>query len=373
MKTFRTAERGFSLTEIMVALTISLILLAGVLTIMSSSKRTYVLQDQLGQLQENARFVIDDISYNLRMAGFYGCSNTPPTGATNLVPIDGVNDSTILVAFRNADDEYLVDPDLKPASANKNQPPSDILEISTFGKSTDLCDTATNPKAAQNILQLDAPSNSTFYLPNVDYPIGSEGDSIILSDCGGSKVYEIDTRNDDTVNVKNGFQRTFRCPVDLFKGEGETVRYEVRAINKDNNTASANDPHDGYALFRTDPSDPDGKMRLFVDGVESLQVRLGIDTDPAEPRVADRFIELPSNANDVPTGDIVSVRISLLMRTPNYQSVIPDVTNPDEYAFVLDPASDNADLQSYKPMKVNLANEKGYRHRVFTTTIQVRN
>ncbi len=373
MKTIHNAERGFSLIEIMVALTISLILMAGVLAIMSSSKRTYLLQNELGQLQENARFVIDDISYNLRMAGFYGCSNTPPSGANTLVPIDGVNNSAVLVAFRDANDEYLINPDLKTANANKNEPPSDILEISTFGKSTDLCDTTNNPKAAQNILQLGTPSNTTVYLPNADYPIGDVGDSIILSDCGGSRVYTIAARNGDAVEVENSFQRTFTCPVDAFKGEGETIRYEVRAINKDDNTASATDPHDGFALFRTDPSDPDGKMRLFVDGVESLQVRLGIDTDPSEPRVADKFIELPSTDAAVPTGDIVSVRISLLMRTPNFQNAIPDITNPDEYAFVLDPASDTGSLKSYKPMKVNLANEDGYRHRVFTTTIQVRN
>lgn len=362
MKIIRHAERGFSLIEIMVALTISLILLAGVLTIMSSSKRTYLLQDELGQLQENARFVMDDISFNLRMAGFYGYSNTPPAGEDIAPPIDGINNSKILVAFRNADDEYLVDPDLKTAYANKNEPPSDILEISTFGDPTSLCDDVTaNPKAGLNKTQLEAPSNNTIYLPSADTPINS--DSIILSDFGGSRVYKIASRNGDTITVENSFQRSYTCPVDLFTGR--TFRYEVRAIDKGDKTNSATDPTDGFALFR---SDSDDGMRLLVDGVQNLQVRLGIDTDPAPPRVADRFIELPNNDADEPVGDVVSVRITLLMRTPNFQGSILDVTDPNAYAFVLDPA-----LPSYMPMKDNLANEKGYRHRVFTTTIQVRN
>lgn len=66
-------SQGFTLTEIMIALLLSLVLMAGVLTIMSSSKRTYALQTKLAELQDNARFVMSDLKNDLRMAGYRGC------------------------------------------------------------------------------------------------------------------------------------------------------------------------------------------------------------------------------------------------------------------------------------------------------------
>ncbi len=53
-------QRGFSLVEIMVALTLSLILLGGVLAVMYSSKVTYMENERVGRLQENGRAATRD-------------------------------------------------------------------------------------------------------------------------------------------------------------------------------------------------------------------------------------------------------------------------------------------------------------------------
>jgi prepilin-type N-terminal cleavage/methylation domain-containing protein len=80
-RSFSTAQ-GFSLTEIMVALLISSILMYGVMTIMSSGKRTYALQSELAELYDNARFVMEDITFTLRMAGFKGFLEVPTESKT---------------------------------------------------------------------------------------------------------------------------------------------------------------------------------------------------------------------------------------------------------------------------------------------------
>lgn len=67
--------RGLSLVEVMVAITIGLILLAVISRVFVSSKTTYNLNEELSRLQENARFALEFIARDLRMAGYMGCSN----------------------------------------------------------------------------------------------------------------------------------------------------------------------------------------------------------------------------------------------------------------------------------------------------------
>ena len=67
-------QGGFSLVEIMIAITLSLIVLAGVLAVMYSSKVTYAESERVGRLQESGRAAVDLMLRDLRGAGFPGCA-----------------------------------------------------------------------------------------------------------------------------------------------------------------------------------------------------------------------------------------------------------------------------------------------------------
>jgi len=74
-------QGGLTLVEIMVAITLSLLLLAGVMQIFISSKASYNLQNGIGRLQENARFATDILADSIGMAGmFTNYGNVPPFG-----------------------------------------------------------------------------------------------------------------------------------------------------------------------------------------------------------------------------------------------------------------------------------------------------
>jgi type IV pilus assembly protein PilW len=64
--------RGFSLVELMVALVITLILLAGIGQIFLSSKKSYTLQDSLSRIQETGRYAMETLTQDLRRAGYWG-------------------------------------------------------------------------------------------------------------------------------------------------------------------------------------------------------------------------------------------------------------------------------------------------------------
>lgn len=75
-----TFARGFSLLEIMIALTLGLLLSIGIMTLFSGTSRTNKMQDGLARLQENGRFAVMRMTQDLRMTGAQYCSNN--TGAS---------------------------------------------------------------------------------------------------------------------------------------------------------------------------------------------------------------------------------------------------------------------------------------------------
>ena len=77
--------QGFSIVEMMVAMVISLILLAGVAQIFLSSRQNFTLQNTLGRQQENGRYASNTIARDLRRAGYWG-GNADVSGVTGTAP-----------------------------------------------------------------------------------------------------------------------------------------------------------------------------------------------------------------------------------------------------------------------------------------------
>ena len=67
-------ESGFSVVELMVSMTISLLLLAGVLSVMYTSRITYDENARVSRLQEYARASVELMLRDLRSAGNLGCA-----------------------------------------------------------------------------------------------------------------------------------------------------------------------------------------------------------------------------------------------------------------------------------------------------------
>ena len=63
------SQLGLSMIELMVAITIGLILSAGIIQIFSNSKNTYRVEESLSRVQESGRLALDFIANDVRMAG----------------------------------------------------------------------------------------------------------------------------------------------------------------------------------------------------------------------------------------------------------------------------------------------------------------
>ncbi|HEY7773758.1 MAG TPA: PilW family protein [Marinagarivorans sp.] len=65
---------GFSLIEMMVTLLIAMVILSGVFQVLVASKRSELDHQEIVYIQENARFALDVLSRDIRMAGYFGCA-----------------------------------------------------------------------------------------------------------------------------------------------------------------------------------------------------------------------------------------------------------------------------------------------------------
>ncbi|WP_313207766.1 PilW family protein [Stenotrophomonas sp.] len=71
----RRFEKGLTLVEMMVALALGLVLMLGVVQIFAASRTASVLAEGGARAQENARFALEFLQRDIRMAGHFGCVN----------------------------------------------------------------------------------------------------------------------------------------------------------------------------------------------------------------------------------------------------------------------------------------------------------
>lgn len=95
-------QEGFSLVEVLVALMISLFLIAGVIQLFIGSKQSYRFYDALSRIQENGRFALEAISRDIRMAD-YRPKPLPPIPPNQLPPTPvgrgSANENDILIQW----------------------------------------------------------------------------------------------------------------------------------------------------------------------------------------------------------------------------------------------------------------------------------
>jgi type IV pilus assembly protein PilW len=325
-------QRGFSLVELMVSLVIGLILLLGAVAIMVSSKQNYVIQDDLARIQENARFAMDMIASDLKVAGYMGCINdmTPAPGGPINNRLSAAGTGGLLDFVRPLEGfQGSNDPAVAPGIINwlptntavanlgggANENPvnnSDAITIRHIGGP------AEEPTAAM------ANSQSPITIANTTLGL-AVGEIAAISSCSTSDVFQVTGLTGGIQHAASGLNTT-----DVFNGAYGTTGVNVSratAVRYYVGSLPAGDPA-GTALFRLLNNDPNPQR--LVDGVEMMQITYGVDSTgdglpncftPAS--AACNGVLLDTTANN--WNNVVSVRIALLLASPD--QVASDVDN----------------------------------------------
>lgn len=336
-------QRGLSLVEILVAMTIAMIILAGVTQSLITNQRNSQWSDSVAYIQENARYASDLLAHDVRLAGYFGCALK---GARHFNSINsgGNLQYDISKGIEGWDgDETLPSGLVLPAlwsSVSGNTKP-DIFVIHRADDSLDLGVASHNPNAAQfkltrnnpmvpgdlaivvgdtcsdvSLVQMTGPSSGG---TNVEF-VHNAGGSVSPGNC--TKIIKYDSSFDCSTKPPNnacgggGKSGSANCAY----GPGSTMmRYVAHVYYIAPSAGDSSVP----ALYREALQNNSSSATAsaisdeLVTGVEDMQLKYGVDVDGDGN--ADRYADAKS-ITDPEWEQVVSARIDLVLRS--YQPVL---------------------------------------------------
>lgn len=351
----RCTAAGFTLIELMVAMTLGLILLAALTQIFATSRGTYKLNEGLSRVQETGRFAYEFISKDVRMAGFSGCLNKSIAVTNHLN-----NPADFMTNF--APGNYLTGHTyVGPGTALADWEPDLPAAYFIVGEVVAGTDVLVVRRAEQTSIKIKGPMIDTSASLLIDgNPTGlKQFDIVMLGDCESADIFQITgpaslngsgdnvlTHNIGAGTPGNATQILSKA----YKGNAEILKLITRVyyIARRGNVAT-NPP----ALFRKELDGSSGAIANdleLLEGVENMVVFFGEDTD--NDRVANQYRRADTVAN---FNNVVSARIGALVRTATTVDLKPDTKIYNVADTTIGPLNDK------------------FRRQVYTSTIMLRN
>jgi len=303
----RASQSGLSLVELMVAMVISLLLLAGVIQIFLGSKQSYTVNEGLSRLQENARFAFDRIGQDISASGYMGCNDSgdrDPDGNLYIHNALTINNTTKYDFSNPLDGTEGGGPGVSDTLSVRRAITASSVplarQLDTAYSDIQLDNTHPNYAALeqwQTMAVTDCQRASVFMITND--PASSAG--VIQHDPG--IVSPAGKPNEGQSNAGTLFEGVVRNDLQA-PGMGGKSSSEAMIIRVATNTYDIQMGESGAALFLNGTE--------FIEGVQEMQVLYGLDTDGTPG--AERYVE----ANDAALSDmnqVASVQISLTMNT----------------------------------------------------------
>jgi len=319
-KTRKLQERGLSLIELMVGLTIGLMLTLGLFTLITNQSVTFKLQDDFARTQENGTLALRYIGESLRMAGFYGyvmdpinvntavapavTTTTDCGSATNLPVTNWALAVTVPIFGFAAETTATVNGTLPCINAANFQNGPILITRSASGYRTPdtaplgnlTADLAAQPNFATTVyVQSDPSSGLLFY-----------GTNFAALKAAGT-----------TRSLPNGND------IDIFEYRAHV--YYLRPCSRPNGggpicTGAADDLGQPIPTLARQELIGSAMTEVpLVEGIERLDLRFGIDTN--NDGVPNTFTATPA-ATD--WANVVAVRVTLLARAPTITAGFSD-------------------------------------------------
>jgi type IV pilus assembly protein PilW len=325
------AQRGLSLVELMIALTIGLVISGSVLTVYINTSRNFALDERYARMQENARYALRVLGEDLVMADFWGQLINTDTIASTLAVTPGdcgeapaLFDPNVALLFNNNHDGAAT-AHFAPCLtvSNNRQGNSDVVAIKRV---------------------TGAPTAQTF----VDASdVDGDGDTaeVIMTGAGDLVAGSVYLRT----NGVSGSLIDDASPANPPTQGWSDWRYTPRLYFVRDHFETVGDGVP--ALCRLDIAGTDlDALSCLAEGVEDLHLEFGIDTD--RDGDANRFIATPT-ATEMES--VVSVRLHVLMRSTER---VPFYTNDKSFRLGGQPVAAAGD---------------GFLRTVFSTTVALRN
>ncbi|WP_158301005.1 PilW family protein [Chromobacterium sp. ATCC 53434] len=301
------AQTGFSLVELMVAITIGLLLLTSLVSVMVAGRKDYSTNSGQGQLQNAGTTVSSLIGQTARGSGFFGCSGATTSNAlvsaTGLLanfntPVTGYDavlaSSTLTIsALNGSNDSTLTDwsPTLDSSLQGKVAKGSDVLVFS--GQTNGTVPLWVNVYASAGATALKTQSASGVATNNL----------LAVSNCGHSSIMKVSSvgtaSGGNVINLSQALDSDYpvgsvASPLSqtaYFVGQASGAQSALYQAVYDGTTSS----------WQTTP---------IVPGIDALQVWYGIGSTPG---VTTQYL----TANQVSNwSQVNSLRLAVLLEGP---------------------------------------------------------
>lgn len=333
-------QRGLSLVELMISLTLGIVLMTGVVQMFLASQVTYGTQQGISRIQESGRMAVEFLSQDIRMAGFMGCSSRNMNVENGLQA--PAND--FLFGFDEGIEGF-TDANLPEEPAGITiVPGSDVLVIRRAG-SGNFPIVGPTGTTANLIVAGDADGDCM--------PGGQlcDGDIALVSDCVNGRVFQV-TNLQDLGGGAGGTRIVHAVSnspgnIDAQLGNQQFgAGSEIVTLNTLTYFVAPSSFNDQVnSLWQRQR---DNTPVELVEGIEDMRITYGVDTD------GDNVPDDYRRENNVPNWQNVSaVRINLLLQSLD-ANILPE-PQPFEFDGVAVDVSDRRIRQ------------------VFTTTIGIRN
>lgn len=294
-------QAGVSVLELMIAITISLFLLVGLVSVFATSNQTYLDLSRASQQIENGRLAMQILSDDISHAGFYGrFSAGLPVASAPLLPCESSNMTNLkndaALPLYGYDAPSTVPAALTCLAAGNFVPGTDILVVRRADSTMSAGDAASIPNGALTsggiYLQANADSTAT--------PIIA-----VASGTGSTDQGIFTLKNKDSTSFspirKYHVSIYFISPCSIPAGGGSVC------------TGAADDNGAPIPTLKRIELSSNGTMSIvpLVEGIENFQVDYGIDADgQGVPDGA--YITAPATPTD--WSNVVAVRINVLAR-----------------------------------------------------------
>lgn len=275
-------QKGVTLIELLVALMLGLLLTAGMIQVFIGNRATYEFNDSLSRIQENARFTLDHIAYNTRMAGYSGCLSD----VVIYNNLDGTNNfrDDIENGIQGHDANGTGDNDTYDPAADPLPGWTPALPAELAGQVLQGSDVLIVRSMGGSSVSLVAPFTNAAQLfvdPSHNFLIG---EILVVSDCQKASIFQVTNIDATGVNIVHSNSGSFtpgnagpNWDAEQDYGLGaELARLQTFAFY-------VGTGDDGPALFhlrlRSVGNIASFAAEELAGGIETMQVRYGVDND----------------------------------------------------------------------------------------------
>lgn len=348
-------QKGLTLTELMVGLTVALVLLTIISQIYVGARTSYRYQSELAEIQESGRFALELIAQDAKSAGFQGCGEISVTANV-------MNNSTSSWWLDTA----------RPIRAFNSITgfPADLTNIVA---SSDAVAFIRSDNLSESLVIAHDPVTATFTLAAA--ALFEQGDLLLVTDCQNSSFFQMTGPAPSSTNVKvehnDGSVAAGFSPGNCSKSLGAncgstgiTKQFGAgslisRIVANAYFIAPSQTSGAGNSLYVRFPTRVGHVVNVtntprpveMVPGIQAMRIYYGVDDDG--DLSANRFLR----ANEVDSlgllNRVVSIRVEILLRSQG------DSLSSTNQTYIFDGASVTApDRRIYK---------------VFSTTLNLRN